>query len=1176
MAEDTPGNLGGMFGGWMMGRAAGNRRLDHSVDRLEEQITRLADALQRLTGSIGGASRAANGGATQQSSTARPNGGGSTFNGMPSGGAHAGPAPGIMGTIANAGWGYQGAHEAGSHSSGYPSWDPRSTGGAHANGGSGITFGGIARQYGPGVAKGVGGGLIAAGAIYTANHYTNQQIGSTLAMQYAGGPNWSQAYRAGLMNNFSAANDADAWATANILGARSGYLMGSQGYNIQRTAVQSISATNPSITNQAAATGALALGSVGSFNRLRGMGINPLGAGGTADPRSVARQLLQRMGSSRVRTPEQVAAAFGPSGSATVTVNSYVAQGMIPAESAPMILSEMRNILQAQVSGMSYNDYNTMANIAATQSPTSATGKAARQTLQGAGIAANTLVQQERGRLGLSRESEGKTIEGFVQGVSGATTALNKFRDALNSILGLPGVGRLAGISSGATGTMPILGSVLGHIPGAGTAAKFLGGLGGAAPTMSSGRYGGAGGYAQARQSAGGGGGGGGGHAHAGAGSNHGSSLLHLIAPRPGLNSMSSEQDFGPRTIGQGFHTGIDLEGRVGDPVKAAADGIVVAAGWGASGDAGYGNTILISHGGGWTTMYAHLSAISKGKGSRVRAGEVIGRVGDTGSYSQGSHLHFELHRNGKPVNPEPYLRGAGISSPGVQGGGTSGGGVAGGTGASMGSTQGYANAITGDGGGMTIGGTYSENAALALGSPGGMAGAVGPSTSPSMGGPGGGGGMFGGPGGPGRVSIGSYNVRFDTANNKTAADFNRAIGKVNVLGLQEMRQKGAFASKWFGDHGWSYYGGGGVGDTGIAWNSDKYTALQKRVLDLVDSKQYNGNRLHSGSSYVLLKDKDTGSKFWVVSTHAQAHLGSIAGAGAVQRQQYAQLANLFKQLRSTGMPVFSVGDFNNRRAGGAAPGAQMIGGGIDHILYSGAKHLGGGSMAGGGGVMNSDHPFMYSNFSIGSSRPHGLPSGGSPEQNMQLGRAMAAKYGWSGAQWAALKTLWMHESGWRTNADNPTSSAYGIPQALTSLHHLGANYMNNPDVQIRWGLNYIKGRYGSPSAAWNFWQKNHWYDVGEWNIRDDKDARVHKGEMVIPSKIADVVRQELEAPGIRDNLGRSRSGSGGGMQITFERGAINISLPGAPNKRKAEQAAEWVIDAMMEDARMKALAEGR
>lgn len=118
------------------------------------------------------------------------------------------------------------------------------------------------------------------------------------------------------------------------------------------------------------------------------------------------------------------------------------------------------------------------------------------------------------------------------------------------------------------------------------------------------------------------------------------------------------------------------------------------------------------------------------------------------------------------------------------------------------------------------------------------------------------------------------------------------------------------------------------------------------------------------------------------------------------------------------------------------------------------------------------------------SAEPSRGLEGGSVEQNLKLGEAMAAEFGWTGQQWNALKKLWMRESGWRTNAANPSSSARGIPQAMMSVHFgtgwqnssQAAAYLRDPRTQILWGLNYIQERYGSPTAALTHSDNNHWY----------------------------------------------------------------------------------------------------
>jgi hypothetical protein len=93
-----------------------------------------------------------------------------------------------------------------------------------------------------------------------------------------------------------------------------------------------------------------------------------------------------------------------------------------------------------------------------------------------------------------------------------------------------------------------------------------------------------------------------------------------------------------------------------------------------------------------------------------------------------------------------------------------------------------------------------------------------------------------------------------------------------------------------------------------------------------------------------------------------------------------------------------------------------------------------------------------------------------------EIGRAPVAEYGFGPEQFTCLDSLYVSESNWRVNADNPTSSAYGIPQALTELHDLPADYMTSAEAQIRWGLDYIQRSYGTPCNAWSFKQGHGWY----------------------------------------------------------------------------------------------------
>lgn len=99
------------------------------------------------------------------------------------------------------------------------------------------------------------------------------------------------------------------------------------------------------------------------------------------------------------------------------------------------------------------------------------------------------------------------------------------------------------------------------------------------------------------------------------------------------------------------FHSGQDIDAQIGDPVKAGASGQVTFVGW----QNGYGQLIVIDHGGGLTSRYGHLSHIDVAQGQTIERGQFIGRVGSTGR-STGPHLHYEIRINDTPVDPLQYL----------------------------------------------------------------------------------------------------------------------------------------------------------------------------------------------------------------------------------------------------------------------------------------------------------------------------------------------------------------------------------------------------------------------------------------------------------------------------------------------------------------------------------------
>jgi len=123
------------------------------------------------------------------------------------------------------------------------------------------------------------------------------------------------------------------------------------------------------------------------------------------------------------------------------------------------------------------------------------------------------------------------------------------------------------------------------------------------------------------------------------------------IAPVKGIFTSGFGVRSDPLTHGRGVHQGVDIAAAPGQPVHASADGVIIQAGE----VGGYGQAVLIAHGFGVTTRYGHMSRIDVRPGQRVKRGDIVGRVGNTGR-STGYHLHYEVRIDGAPVNPLGYI----------------------------------------------------------------------------------------------------------------------------------------------------------------------------------------------------------------------------------------------------------------------------------------------------------------------------------------------------------------------------------------------------------------------------------------------------------------------------------------------------------------------------------------
>lgn len=114
----------------------------------------------------------------------------------------------------------------------------------------------------------------------------------------------------------------------------------------------------------------------------------------------------------------------------------------------------------------------------------------------------------------------------------------------------------------------------------------------------------------------------------------------------------------------------------------------------------------------------------------------------------------------------------------------------------------------------------------------------------------------------------------------------------------------------------------------------------------------------------------------------------------------------------------------------------------------------------------------------LATASPEVLPEDIDPSSNRALGYKLMREFGAAPDQWQYLDALWQRESGWNHLAQNPTSSAYGIPQSLPGekMAVVAPDWRTNPETQITWGLAYIAARYGNPQGAWAHSERVGWY----------------------------------------------------------------------------------------------------
>lgn len=126
--------------------------------------------------------------------------------------------------------------------------------------------------------------------------------------------------------------------------------------------------------------------------------------------------------------------------------------------------------------------------------------------------------------------------------------------------------------------------------------------------------------------------------------------------------------------------------------------------------------------------------------------------------------------------------------------------------------------------------------------------------------------------------------------------------------------------------------------------------------------------------------------------------------------------------------------------------------------------------------TVDGDEYYVYSDF-LTTEAPLVTATGAKGEYQ-RYALSLMSEFGWADSEITPLINLWNRESGWNPNAHNGSSGAHGIPQALpaSKMAAYGSDYYTNGKTQIRWGLNYIAGRYGSPSRAWAHFRSHNWY----------------------------------------------------------------------------------------------------